>query len=120
MTGRYERELEYKVNRMVRKEKVKMKEYEIKEVSNGSTAKSLWNYIKRKACWSTSLTPIILRVGESDYTYSPVKMASELNRFFVDPVNTICNNLLPCNEDPTSILKNLMNKWNNLNRVPTF
>ena len=63
-----------RVNRIVRKEKGNMKENEIKEISNDSTAKSLWNYIKRKACWSSSLAPTILRVGETEYTSSPVKM----------------------------------------------
>ena len=39
-----------RVNRIERKEKGNMKENKIKEGSNDSTAKSLWNYIKRKAC----------------------------------------------------------------------
>ena len=38
------------VNRAIRKEKSKSKDNEIKVVSEDITAKSLCNYVKRKAC----------------------------------------------------------------------
>ena len=69
------------------------RENEIMEVSKDSTAKSLWNSIKRKACWSSSQAPTMLRVSDTEYTSSPEKMASALNNYFVEKVKNICSNL---------------------------
>ena len=49
------------VNREIRKEKATYKENEIKNVSNDTTAKSLWNLVKTKACWTKSLSPTVLK-----------------------------------------------------------
>ena len=55
--------LKNRVNRLVRKEKARQKENMISEVSKDTTAKKLWNYIKSKACWTTSMALTILKAS---------------------------------------------------------
>ena len=49
------------VNKLIRKEKSKQIDSEINIVNNDRAAKSLWNIVKRKAYWITSLAPTMLR-----------------------------------------------------------
>ena len=99
------------VNKKIRKEKALKKEHEIEEVSKDVTAKSLWNLVKRRACWTQSLAPTMLKIGESEYTSSPAEMANTLNDYFISKVTNICNNLKPCDLDPTTILRKLIANW---------
>merc|ERR1712240_858655 len=81
--------LKNRVNRLVRKEKARQRENTIFEVSKDTTTKKLWNYVKSKACWTTSMAPTILKASENDFTTSPQRMAKILNDYFVQKVNTI-------------------------------
>ena len=105
---------------MVRKEKFSHRENEIYNVSADASAKSLWNLVKRRACWSKSLALTMLKTGENEFLSSLAKMASALNNYFVNKVKNICSSLQPCKLDPTATLKKLMRKWKKLDRVPTF
>ena len=77
------------VNKDIRRERLKFKENEIQNVSNDTTAKSLWNLVKKKACWTKSLAPILLKCGDNEFTTSSVKMATILNEYFLEKVRII-------------------------------
>ena len=116
------KKLKNEVNRDVRKEKRGQKENEIKSVENDNTAKGIWNLVKKKACWTKSLSPTALKYGDNEHTTSPTKMAEVLNEFFLNKVKNICDNLRPSptDIDPLSTLRNALFKWNCYNNVPVF
>ena len=96
--------LKNKVNKLVCKEKKANSDNEITEVSKESSAKSLWNLVKNRVCWSSPSAPTILKIGDNEFTTSPSKMASALNNFFVSKVEKICEELKNCDIDPTQNL----------------
>ena len=101
--------LKNKVNKLVRKEKKAKSDNEITEVSKESCAKSLWNLVKNRACWSSPSAPTILKIGDIEFTTSPSKMASALNNFFVSKVEKIFDELKNYDLDPTQNLKSIVN-----------
>ena len=109
-----------RVNKMIRKEKNSKKDNEILKVSNDSSAKSLWNMVRNRACWPSPSSPTVLKIGENDFTSSPLKMASALNEFFISKVEKICESLSDCDLDPTITLKKVMSKWGKMGSIPNF
>ena len=65
-------------------------------------------FYEKKACWASSLTPKMLRIGDS-FTTSPKHMAGGLDNFFVRKVKNICKNLTGGSGDPLGVLKKVMN-----------
>ena len=57
---------------------------------------------------------------ENDYTMSPRRMATILNNYFVQKVNNICLSLLPCNLDPTKLLKKTLSNWSKIDSIQTL
>ena len=108
------------MNKLIRSEKKSKKDNEISNVSSDSSAKSLWNMVKNRTCWSSPSSPTILKTGENEFTSSPLKMASALNGYFVSKVEKICESLSDSKQDPTYTLKKVIRKWGKMGSVPKF
>ena len=104
---------------MIRSEKNKSDNEKIFKIENGKSCSELWNYVKKKAGWSKSLSPKIIKY-DGIHNSNPTVIANLLNNFYISKVNDIVRDLYIENGDPTWLLRKLWDKWRGKNDVQSI
>ena len=101
------RRLRNTVNRVLRKEKHNWQKDKLKKFEEDSDCKQIWRSVKSCLNWTTSGTPSQL-FYEGKLETQPSQLAECMNKYFIQKVQNLKENLAQTNHDPLSKLRRLM------------
>ena len=79
------------------------------KLEKDATSRDIWDVIKQKAGWIQSLSPTALNV-EGNLVTGNKETDDTLNSYYINKVNTICDELWCVTIDPTRTLRKLWEK----------
>ena len=107
------------MNNLIRNERRAKDKNEAIKLEKDATSRDIWNTIKQKVGWIQSLSPTALNV-EGNLVTGHKDIADTLNSYYINKVNTICNELRCVASDPTKTLRKLWEKWDESDMVQHF
>ena len=108
-----------RTNNLVRDCKHRQEESDMISIENDISGRAIWNKVKQKAGWITSMSPASISHEGIVYT-SPKKMADIIKKCLIQKIELISKQLEGSLEDPLEILMTFWNRWGKKNNVPVF